>query len=107
MKKRMFFIMIIGLLFCNFHLIIAQTWSTYIWEPFLTLKTPNGKTVQDTYTLTSGEIYFSQGELTAYEATIKSYGAELIELPTAKYNCHGYAWSVSEGGPKYGLVAMM
>jgi len=76
---------------------IAQT---YI--QVFNVKTPNNSTVQDTYSLSSSDFSFTQTQLEALEEEIywNYNGARLLEAPSLKYNCHGYAWHVSEGGEK-------
>ena len=93
--KRIFLIMTIGLVCCNLQLCIAQT-----WQQVFDVKTPNCSTVQDTYILTSADVSLTSGELSAYKAYLSAFNAQLIESPSYKYNCHGYAWHVYEGGNK-------
>lgn len=95
MKK----IIIISLSFLlySINIVFSQTYT----EVF-NVKTPNGSTVQDTYQLTSSDLSFNSSQI----ATMTAYyynnynEAVLIEPDSYKYNCHGYAWHVSEGGNK-------
>lgn len=74
----------------------AQTYSS------VTIKTPNGSTVPDVMKLTSPDLTYNAAQLAAIKADIKTNynGAELIDAPSLAYNCHAYAWHVSEGGEK-------
>lgn len=67
-----------------------------------TVKTPKGSTVQNTGKLTSSDISYSSAQLASLTQDIHDNfnGATLIDVPTYKYNCHAYAWHVSEGGDK-------
>lgn len=67
-----------------------------------TVKTPNGSTVQDTWKLTSTDISYSSSQLASLRNELQNNynGATLVEVPSYKYNCHAYAWHVSEGGDK-------
>ncbi len=66
------------------------------------IKTPFKSDVPDTYRFIGRDQYFSIEDSVeiAEDISAKYNGAELVRLPTYKYNCHGYAWSVSEGGEK-------
>ncbi len=66
------------------------------------VKTPNNSIVQDTWKLTSSDIVYTPAQIAALAADLNSNynGAELVEAPSYKYNCHAYAWHVSEGGDK-------
>jgi hypothetical protein len=92
--KKIFFITV-GFVLCSFKLSIAQ-----VYQQVFNVKTPKNTTVQDTYTLTSADISQNSGQIAAYEAYVNSFGAILIEPQSYKYNCHGYAWNVVEGGNK-------
>jgi hypothetical protein len=76
---------------------IAQT-----YVQVTNVKTPKGSTVQDVYSLTSSDATYSSSQLAAIAADLSDNynGAELIDAPSYKYNCHGYAWHISEGGNK-------
>lgn len=76
--------------------ITSQTYTT------TTIRTPKGTIVPDTKRLTSSDVTTSTAEI-AYlrEYLRETYnGAILIDVPSLKYNCHAYAWHVSEGGEK-------
>ncbi|MCL1937828.1 MAG: T9SS type A sorting domain-containing protein [Candidatus Azobacteroides sp.] len=94
---KQIFIATISLVLCNFYTSIAQT---YI--EVTNVKTPNNSVVQDTYSLTSGDLIYNSTQLSALANDLyyNYNGAELIEAPSYKYNCHAYAWHVSEGGSK-------
>jgi hypothetical protein len=63
------------------------------------VKTPNNNTVLDTRTFTGTDYSYSTTQLAAMAADLQAnYNAELISAPSKKYNCHAYAWHVSEGG---------
>jgi hypothetical protein len=75
--------------FCNYCLLcIAQT-------P-ITIYTPKGSTVPDTYILSE----YSTAQIAAINnsALINYPNATIISNASATYNCHGYALYVSEGG---------
>lgn len=71
------------------------------WES-VNLYTPKGTLLSYTYKWVGPEVTYSVNDsiyLSNY--IISNYnGAQLLRMPTNKYNCHGYAWSVSEGGEK-------
>ena len=93
--KKIIIILLILVLFS--HNGIAQTYSLVT-----NVKTPNGSTVQNTYTLTSADTSFNSSQIAALAASYAANynGAVLIEPHSYKYNCHGYAWHVYEGGSK-------
>ncbi|MBN1181938.1 MAG: hypothetical protein JXB49_06595, partial [Bacteroidales bacterium] len=65
--------------------------------------TPIGnEPVPDTWEFTGTDYSYSLFERIALSKKLKDDygGAELLEVPTKKYNCHSYAWHVSEGGNK-------
>jgi hypothetical protein len=99
--KRILFIIIVFLLY-SFHTGIAQTYTSVT-----NVKTPNNSTVQDTYSLTSADVSYSSSQLAALASDLyNNYnGAELVDAPSYKYNCHAYAWHVSEGGSKVWIGA--
>ncbi|MGV8139197.1 MAG: hypothetical protein AB2L20_28720 [Mangrovibacterium sp.] len=76
---------------------IAQTYTQVT-----NVKTPNNTTVQDVYSLTSSDISLTPSQLAVLASDLASNynGAELIDIPSYKYNCHAYAWHISEGGNK-------
>ena len=65
-----------------------------------TIHTPKGSIVPDTYTINENDHSYSSDELAALQSSlyINYDGAELIAPPSKKYNCHAYAWHISEGG---------
>ncbi|MDR1380603.1 MAG: T9SS type A sorting domain-containing protein [Tannerella sp.] len=86
----------VWLVWLGFNAGIAQTYTVVT-----NVKTPNNSTVQDVRSLTSSDLSYSSQQLAALAADLAAnYGAELIEPPSYKYNCHAYAWHVSEGGSK-------
>jgi hypothetical protein len=92
-------ILITGFVLCCSGLSTAQI-TTY--TPVTNVKTPNNSTVPDTHSLTSTDISFTtiQFATLASEISANYNGAVLIEAPSYQYNCHAYAWHVSEGGNK-------
>jgi hypothetical protein len=83
------------LLFCLF---ICVTSNALGNDTPTTIKTPKNSTVPDTYLMDE----VSQSEIDAMNdwATSTYPNAILIESATRTYNCHAYAWHVSEGGNK-------
>jgi len=72
------------------------------YKPITTVKTPKGSIVSDTRILTCTDVSTSDPEmeyLTEYLRTNYN-GAILVGSPSYQYNCHAYAWHVSEGGDK-------
>ena len=67
-----------------------------------TVKTPKGSTVTDTGILTSSDITYSTAQIASLREYLQSQynGAILVDVPSFAYNCHAYAWHVSEGGNK-------
>ena len=64
------------------------------------VKTPNNNTVPYTYIYTGIDTSYTQTELNSLAPEI-SYlydGAVIVGTSTKKYNCHGYAWHIYEGG---------
>jgi hypothetical protein len=94
--KRIF-IITICLISYWFNSTIAQTYTQVT-----NVKTPNNSTVQDVYSLTSADQSFNAQQIAALaESYAANYnGAILLEAPSYQYNCHAYAWHVSEGGNK-------
>lgn len=90
-------IFILCLCFFYINSIASQTYS-----PTTTVKTPNGTTVPDTRILTSSDVTTSNAEIAYIKEYLKTNynGATLVDVPSLKYNCHAYAWHVSEGGEK-------
>ena len=93
---KSFIIILIFLSFCG-EALNAQTYTKVS-----NVKTPNNSIVQDTWKLTSSDIVYTPAQIAALAADLNSNynGAELVEAPSYKYNCHAYAWHVSEGGDK-------
>ena len=93
--KRIFIVLLFFALSC--FTCIAQTYTQVT-----NIMTPNNSTVQDVYSLTSTDISLTSTQLAALANSIASNynGAELIDAPSYKYNCHAYAWHVSEGSNK-------
>ena len=84
---------------CNLFLVCLFIFSTnclLIADTPTTIKTPKGSTVPDTYLTDEA----SQSEIDAWNdwATSTYPNAILIASATRTYNCHSYAWHVSEGG---------
>lgn len=94
MFKKIFIICLLGI--CS-NIAFSQTYVSVT-----TVKTPNGSTVPDTRQLTSSDITYSSSQLAALREDLRvNYnGAVLIDAPSYKYNCHAYAWHISEGGDK-------
>ena len=94
--KQIFIIIVCLLSYC-FNAINAQTY-TQVYN----VETPNGSTVPDCWTLTSADVSYTSAQFAAEAVSLHNQynGAELIEYRSYKYNCHAYAWHVSEGGAK-------
>jgi len=61
----------------------------------ITLYTPNGSSIE-TFVLTEGTNEWINQTTNQYK---NAYGAENILAPASRrYNCHSYAWHLSEGG---------
>lgn len=92
MERKIF---ILCLCFLYINSIASQTYS-----PTTTVKTPNGTTVADTRILTSSDVTTSSAEIAYIKEYLKTNynDATLVDVPSLKYNCHAYAWHVSEGG---------
>lgn len=65
--------------------------------------TPMGSLVPDTYiveeSLTPADIVYMNSKL-----TIQYPNAQKLEEATSTYNCHAYAWHISEGGNRVWIV---
>lgn len=59
-------------------------------------QTPNGSSVL-VGVLVNGELSNSE-KVNIANQIHQTYGVEILGYPTFSYNCHGYAWHVSEGG---------
>lgn len=72
------------------------------YKTITTVKTPKGSIVTHTGVLTVSDVYTSDSELASLSEYLRvNYnGAILVDAPSYKYNCHAYAWHVSEGGDK-------
>ena len=93
MKK---FFLIITIVLCYFYISIAQTMT-----PTSSVKTPNGSTVPDTRTHSGWDYNYNFLQLAVIDVDLAlNFGAMLVGEPTWTYNCHGFAWHVSEGGSK-------
>jgi len=90
-------IITICLVLCGFHLGNAQAYSLVN-----NVKTPHCSVIPDTYELTIADVSYTSTQLLtiANDLYVNYNGAELIDAPSNKYNCHAYAWHVSEGGNK-------
>jgi len=68
------------------------------------VKTPYGSIVPETYIFTAGpnndHLPPNQSQINAWIAYLDTYycGATYEATKTRTYNCHGYAWHMSEGG---------
>ena len=91
MKK---FFVILALILCNVCLCFAQTVITATLTT--NVKTPYGATVPDTRIIT--EIPANASDIAAAHHLVNMYGGEYLGNPTWTYNCHSYAWHISEGG---------
>jgi len=96
--KKIF--LIISFVVCNYLFGFAQCNTT--GYTLTNIKTPNGSTVPDTYILTSSDFATpNQGQIDGWiEELQRDYAATYMGPPSLAYNCHGYAWHVSEGGNK-------
>lgn len=91
MKRIKFLILIIGLLMQNLAFAVV-------------LYTPKGSSVTAT---TPSEVYTDQvtrDDIKAYWLNIYP-NATVIGEPSSTYNCHSYAWNMTEGGPTAWLIA--
>lgn len=65
-----------------------------------TVYTPNSSPVSAS-TFTGTDISPGDDLYTEFTDTLNNHpGVGIHDAPTLKYNCHGYAWCYSEGGPK-------
>jgi len=98
--KRFFLIIVFS--FCVFYLCIAQLCYDPDYTYITTVKTPKGNTVPETYIFTGTDFSTpNQGQIDAWKADLyEEYGANAVYVgaPSKKYNCHGYAWHVYDGG---------
>lgn len=65
-----------------------------------TIRTPKGSIVSDTGTFVGTDVRLTSNDLAAldYDLRVNYNGAQRIGNPTYKYNCHAYAWYLTEGG---------
>lgn len=70
---------------------------TKAWGAAATIYTPNGTLISDTY-YRSEEMSASQKASTDEYWTTRYSQATLISGSTSTYNCHAYAWHMTEGG---------
>lgn len=73
--------------------------TTKVWGTAAAIHTPNGSLVSDTY-YRSEDLSTSQKAFILQETLSEFVNAEYVDEATTTYNCHAYAWSVSEGGEK-------
>ena len=92
MKK--FILITLGILFFITDITQAQ------YSSVSNIRTPNNSTVQDCGVFTSTDFSYTSTQLAALTKEIYDNfnGAELVGAPTYKYNCHAYAWHLTEGG---------
>lgn len=67
------------------------------------VKTPYQSTIPDTYIITNGQnTSYTNSQLTTIENYLYNYygGATIVGNQDYRYNCHAYAWHISEGGNK-------
>ena len=72
---------------------------TKAWGNLATVYTPYGSPVSDTY-YRSEELSASQKAKILNDQLLEYPQAEYVDEATTTYNCHAYAWSVTEGGEK-------
>ncbi len=94
MKSKIF---ILCLCFFCINSVTSQSYT-----PTTTVETPFRSIVKDTGIFTSQDDIYSSSELAYYKKILNDNynGATMIDIPTRTYNCHAYAWHVSEGGNK-------
>lgn len=78
------------LLVCIFSALFSQTYS------IINVYTPKGTAVQAGY-LTGGELNSTQKAAITATITAAHPNVTILDEPTWTYNCHGYAWHISEG----------
>lgn len=81
---------------------ILQTWlgssSNYRSMGSVIVKTPKGSTVVDTDIVTDTDWTYDQKSAIA-DTVLQAYpGVSIVGPASKKYNCHAYAWHISEGG---------
>ena len=90
MRRKIIAIILVGMAVCSV--------KSQIITP-ATIQTPNGSYVTDSYYI-SGVPDYNTNYLSALVDYVSSTynGAEVIDVPSQKYNCHAYAWHMTEGG---------
>ncbi|MDR2894386.1 MAG: Ig-like domain-containing protein, partial [Alistipes sp.] len=88
-------------------LILALICTTYqgaaqagIYLP-TTIKTPNGSVVPDTFIHQGADMSLTGAEISAIKEELRELynsAATMVSPPSYKYNCHAYAWHITEGG---------
>lgn len=68
------------------------------WFKRYYLRTPNNREVKNTWQLDDSDLTQSQKNELAH-SLMSSYAVDSLDEATLQYNCHSYAWNVSEGGP--------
>lgn len=74
---------------------------TKAWGNLATVYTPYGSPISDTY-YRSEELSASQKAKILNDQLLEYPQAEYVDEATTTYNCHAYAWSVTEGEKKFG-----
>ena len=64
---------------------------------YITIYTPNGSTVLACQSL--DELSSSEKAELRNNALLNYRNITILDNPTLSYNCHGYAWSMTDGGP--------
>lgn len=82
-------------------LLITASYSAYADEP-AEIYTPNNSLVTDTYFI---DERLSEADKQAWQEYVEATypGAVILDEATSTYNCHGYAWHISEGGERVWL----
>ena len=90
MRRKIIAIILVGMAVCSV--------KSQIFTPAI-IQTPNGSYVPDSYYI-SGVLDYNTNYLSSLADYLSSTynGAELIDIPSEKYNCHAYAWHMTEGG---------
>lgn len=90
MRRNIITIILVGMSVCSL--------KSQILTPAM-IQTPNGSYVPDSYYISGVAEYntYYLPSLTQYISSTYN-GAELIDVPSEKYNCHAYAWHMTEGG---------
>lgn len=79
-----------------YFLVSYSSLTNHFAQQMASIQTPNGSFVPDSYY----ETEMSWADIQYYNnATIAAYpNATFLSNSSKTYNCHGYAWHVSEGG---------